>query len=373
LRSGHGLRIGIDAHYVGVRHGGNEFYFENLLNHLARSSRDGDEYFVFSRDNAARARLRDERLRVLPLRRRSVYWQRAVEIPRYSRRLDLDVLHVPFNFLPVFRCKKIVSIHDLAFLHLPDAYAPLERIRMRVLTRSAARWADHVLTLSEYSKRSIVEHYRLPEDRVTVVPGAVDRDSFRPVEDATARRHRTRLGLPRDYLLFVGAIQRRKNLLVLLEALKVLRAEGRHEVHVVLVGRRGWGAEDVFRFVAEHGLRDVVHHVEPLETETLVALYTGARAFVFPSLFEGFGMPVLEAMSCGCPVICSNATSLPEVCGDAALLFDPHRPEELAERLAKVLGDSAFRAAMVEKGQRNCDRFSWERSAALANAVYHAV
>jgi alpha-1,3-rhamnosyl/mannosyltransferase len=104
-----------------------------------------------------------------------------------------------------------------------------------------------------------------------------------------------------------------------------------------------------------------------------VALYNGARAFVYPSLFEGFGMPVLEAMSCGCPVICSNATSLPEVCGDAALLFDPRRPEELAEHLAALLGDSALREAMVMRGQQNCARFSWERSATLVEAVYHAV
>jgi len=367
------VRIGIDAHYVGVRHGGNEFYFENLLNHLARISRDGDEYFVFSYGNAARARLAGERLRVLPLARRSVYWQRAVEIPWYSQHLDLDVLHVPFNFLPLFRCKKIVSIHDLAFVHVPDAYAPLERARMRILTRSAARRADHVLTLSEFSKRSIVDYYGLPDDRVTVVPGAVDRATFRVVEAATVEHHRTRLGLPRDYILFVGAIQRRKNLLVLLEALRILRAERRRDVHVVLVGRRGWGADDVFRFVAEQGLRDCVHHFEPLETETLVALYNGARAFVYPSLFEGFGMPVLEAMSCRCPVICSNATSLPEVCGDAALLFDPRRPEELAERLASLLGDSALREAMVGRGQKNRDRYSWERSATLVEAVYHAV
>ena len=367
------MRIGIDAHFVGVRHGGNEFYFENLLNHLARVARDGDEYFVFSYQNAARARLAGERLRLLPLTRRSVYWQRAVEIPWYSKRLDLDVLHVPFNFLPVFRCKKIVSIHDLAFLYVPDAYAAVERTRMRVLTRSSARRADHVLTPSEFSKSSIVDYYGLPEGRVTVVPGAVDRGTFRVVEGATVERHRARLGLACDYVLFVGAIQRRKNLLVLLEAMRILRAQGRHDVHVVLVGRRGWGADDVFRFVAERGLRDWVHHFEPLDTETLVALYNGAQAFVYPSLFEGFGMPVLEAMACGCPVVCSNATSLPEVCGDAALPFDPRRPEELAERLATLLGDSALRDAMVRRGQQNCSRVSWERSASLVEAIYHAV
>ena len=290
------MRIGIDAHFVGVRHGGNEYYFENLLTHVARLARGGDEYFAFSYGNAARPRLAGERVHCLPLTRRSVYWQRAVEIPRYSRRLDLDVLHVPFNFLPVHRCRKIVSIHDLGFLHVPDAYAPLERQRMRWLTRASAVRADHVLTLSEYSKGSIVEAYRLAPERVTVAPAAVDGATFRVLDEASVRRERARLGVTFDYVLVVGEIQRRKNLIVL-----------------------------------------------------------------------------LEAMSCGCPVICADATSLPEVAGDAALRFDPRRPDELAERMAAALGETALRDALIERGLRNCARFSWERTAALVEAVYHAL
>ena len=367
------MRIGIDAHFVGVRHGGNEYYFENILTHVARLARGGDEYFAFSYGNAARPRLAGERVHCLPLTRRSVYWQRAVEIPRYSRRLDLDVLHVPFNFLPVHRCRKIVSIHDLGFLHVPDAYAPLERQRMRWLTRASAVRADHVLTLSEYSKGSIVEAYRLAPERVTVAPAAVDGATFRVLDEASVRRERARLGVTFDYVLVVGEIQRRKNLIVLLEALRILRAEARHVLHVVLVGRRGWGAAEVFRAVAERGLGERVHHLEPLDTAGLVALYNGARAFIYPSLFEGFGMPVLEAMSCGCPVICADATSLPEVAGDAALRFDPRRPDELAERMAAALGETALRDALIERGLRNCARFSWERTAALVEAVYHAL
>lgn len=366
------MRIGIDAHYVGVRPGGNESYFEQLLNALARAAREGDEHFVFSYRNAARARLDGGRLRLLPLHRRSVYWQRAVEIPRYARRLDLDVLHVPFNFLPVSRCRKIVSIHDLAFEYLPAAYAPVERARMRLLTRAAARRADHVLTLSAYSKRSIVERYRIPAEQVTVVPGAVRRDVFRAPDRETIGRQLERLGIPPDYLLYVGAIQRRKNLTVLLAALRLLRARGRHDVPLVLVGRKGWGAGEVFRAVSDQGLTDRVRFVERADTEALVALYGGALALVLPSLFEGFGMPVLEAMSCGCPVVSSDATSLPEVCGEAALLFDPRSPEALADRLATLLDDGSLRRTLVERGRRNCDRFSWERAAALADAVYHA-
>jgi len=152
----------------------------------------------------------------------------------------------------------------------------------------------------------------------------------------------------------------------------MMRARRRDDLHLVLVGRRGWEAEEVLRFVAQKGLGAVVHHLESVDTETLVGLYNTAAAFVFPSLFEGFGMPVLEAMSCGCPVVCSNAAALPEVYGDAALPFDPNAPEELAAQLERVLDDGTLRSDLVRRGFANAGRFSWERTASIVDRVYRA-
>jgi glycosyltransferase involved in cell wall biosynthesis len=366
------VRIGIDAHYVGVRHGGNELYCENILSHLSRVARPEDEYFAFSYRLAGRRRVAGDRLTHLPLRSRSVYWQRGVEIPYYSRRLDLDVLHVPFNFFPAFRARKVVTIHDVAFLELPRAYAPLERARMKWLTGFAARRADHLLTLSEFSKRSIVEHYGVAEDRITVTPCAADREVFRPLDPQARAAVRRELGLDCEFLLFVGALQARKNVLTLIRAFELLRERYGDGLHLVLVGRRGWEADRVFRLLDARRLRGVVHHLEAVDTETLVGLYNNALAFVLPSLFEGFGMPILEAMSCGCPVVCSNATAMPEVYGDAALPFDPNAPEELAAQLGRVVNDAALRGDLVRRGYLNADRFSWERTACIVNRVYHA-
>jgi glycosyltransferase involved in cell wall biosynthesis len=366
------MRIGIDAHYVGVRHGGNELYFESLLTHLSRIARAEDEYYVFSYRLAGRRRLPGGRLTHLPLRVRSVYWQRGVELPYYSWRLDLDVLHVPFNFLPAFRARKIVTIHDVAFLEFPRAYAPVERARMTCLTRFAARRADHVLTVSEFSKRSIMDHYGVDETAITVAPNAVDRGVFRPLDPEGRAAARGRLRLGPGFLLCVGALQARKNVLTLLKAFQMLRARRRDDVHLVLVGRGGWQQGRVFRFLDEQGLRGVVHHLASVDTDTLVGLYNGASAFVFPSLFEGFGIPILEAMSCGCPVVCSNAAAMPEVYGDAALPFDPNQPEELAAQLERVLDDGALKHDLVRRGFANAGRFSWEHTAALVEAVYHA-
>jgi len=355
-----------------VRHSGNEQYFENLIRALLHAADPTQQYFVFSYRAAAAALLPGDHAVHVPLRSRSVWWQRGVEIPQLSRRLDLDVLHVPFNFLPVGRCRKIVTIHDLGFLRMPHLYAPLERYRMRVLTRLAARRADHILTGSALVKREIVEDYGVAPDRVTVAPYGVDSAVFRPL--ATEQRHvaRQRLGLPDAYLLFVGVIQARKNLRVLLRALEILRDRGRTDVHLVLAGRLGYGAEDVFRCVQQRGLAPVVRHLGVVPTDALVGLYNNALALVFPSLLEGFGIPILEAMASGCPVVSSNAAALPEVYGDAALSFDPHDPEELVLRLSQLLEDGALAQRLRADGHRRAERFSWERAASAVRAVYAA-
>ncbi len=367
------MRIGIDAHFVGVRHGGNEVHFENLIRQLARTASNGDEYFVFTYRLAARARLGAERLRFVRLASRSVAWQRGVEIPYRAARLDLDVLHVPFNFLPVHRSKKVVTIHDVGFLRYPDTYAPLERARMTWLTRLAARRADHVLTGSQAAKREIVAEYGVADSRVTVAPNAVDRAVFRPLERADTEAFRARMSFAFPYILFVGTLQPRKNVLGLLRAYDALGARGRSDHHLVLVGRPGWGSDDVFRFVADRGLRETVHHVDGADTADLVGFYNAATVLAYPSLYEGFGVPILEAMSCGCPVVSADTASMPEVYGDAALPFDPRSPEALAARLAEVVDDGTLRATLVRRGFANCARFSWERTAAAVEAVYHAL
>src|SRR3989449_9708089 len=263
------MRIGIDAHFVGMRYGGTEQYFATLTRHLSRRAGDGDEYFVFTHRLAAVNCLPGINAQFIPLARRSVYWQRAVEIPYHCRRLDLDVLHVPFNFLPVFRAKKIVTIHDLAFLDLSQACAPLERARMRLLTRFSARWADHVFTLSEFSKRCVMERYGVEESRISVTPCGVDRSVFRPHSKVEREAFRNRMNLGWQYLLFVGMLHERKNILTLLQAFDTVRSRRKAVPHLVLLGRTGWRAEAVFEFIRERRLGDLVHHYAAVDPDSL--------------------------------------------------------------------------------------------------------
>jgi glycosyltransferase involved in cell wall biosynthesis len=192
------------------------------------------------------------------------------------------------------------------------------------------------------------------------------------LDDVERVAFQQRTGIGFEYLLFVGTLQPRKNLVALVEAYGQLRARNRREHHLVLVGRRGWAFTDVFRRVHELGLERVVHHFDAADSATLVGFYNAATALVLPSRYEGFGLPVLEAMSCGCPVISSNAAALPEVCGDAALLFDPGDVDALAALLERLVDDAAVRGELIRRGFANCSRFSWERTARQAAAVYHA-
>ena len=365
------MRIGIDAHHVGVQEGGNERYCENVIRCLASAPAQQDELFVFSYREAARRRIPNGRITHLPLNRRSVAWQRAVELPLHSWRLDLDVLHVPFNFLPVFRCRKVITIHDLTFLHLPQTHYPLERLRMVVMTKLAARRADHILTVSEFIKQDIVDHYNLAPDLVTVAPNAADRDVFRPLDSVMRQAFRRAWRIDYPYFLWVGIMQPRKNVATLVEAYVRLRATGHTDNHLVLVGRLGWMYEDVLRLIEDRGLAPVVHRFDEVDAAALAGFYSEATALVVPSHWESFGLPIIEAMSCGCPVVCSHAAAMPEIYGDAALAFDPAQPDELVDRLSRLLDDSALRDDLVVRGFKNADRFSWERTAAIVKGVYH--
>lgn len=360
------MKIGIDAHFVGVRPGGNEYHFENLIRALATAS-GPEKYAAFSFEGRAASHLPPE-VEVVPLRKRSVFLQRGFEIPSLARRLRLDAIHVPFNFLPGGSYRKFVTIHDLAFLNVTDTFGFMERQRMKWLTSYAARNADHVFTVSEYSKRDIVSRYRIPDSRVTVVYNAVDRRVFRPWTAAEKRAFRITASAPERFLLFVGTLQPRKNILGLLQAFTILRHAS--DCKLILVGRKGWIYDDIFRFILERGLADRVIHKEQVPIEDLVGYYNTAEALVFPSHFEGFGMPILEAMACGCPVASSEVTSMPEIFGNAALPFRPQDTRGMADCIEAILMDSALRRELVEKGFANCGRFSWEASAAAARKVY---
>jgi glycosyltransferase involved in cell wall biosynthesis len=288
------------------------------------------------------------------------------------RRRPVDVLHVQYTAPPFAPCPVVATIHDLSFEHLPLTFKRRSRVQLRVTVRRTARRAAQVITDSEFSRRDILKTYGIATERVSVIPLAAS-EKFAPVTDESElRRVRELYGIDGDYLLSVGSIQPRKNLVRLIAAYAKLR-RARHEAklpHLVLVGKRAWLYAETLQALKQHGLDDLTIFAGYVPEADLPALYSGALCFVYPSYFEGFGLPPLEAMQCGTPVIAGNRTSLPEVVGDAGLLFDPFDEDALASAIASLIDDAKLRAELCVKGFEQARGFSWRETARQTLRVY---
>jgi glycosyltransferase involved in cell wall biosynthesis len=266
---------------------------------------------------------------------------------------------------------RVATIHDLMPLLQPAQYPEADAALFRRIVPRIAREADALIAVSQHTKDSLVRHLGVPPERVAVVHHGVD-PRFRPVRAGAIVAMRAALGLDGPYLLFVGTAEPRKNLPRLVDAFALLRARGTVDVDLVIAGKAAWGSAGLRERIAAHGMDGCVRLPGHVDAALLPALYSGAAAFVLPSIAEGFGMPLLEAMACGVPVVASNSTALPEVYGDAALGFDPLSTEELAAALARVLGDQPLRADLVARGLRRAAGFTWEAAARKTLEVIEA-
>jgi len=273
--------------------------------------------------------------------------------------------------LPLRGLPTVLTIHDLIFRHLPEHHKPLNRWYLNATLPLYCRRASHLIAVSEQTKRDLVALYHLPPEQITVIYEAAA-PHFAPQPPATVAAVRARYGLPERYVLFVGTLEPRKNLIRLLAAFERLHAEQLTEA-LVIVGKKGWLYEDFFAALERSPARPAVLFPGFVPDADLPAFYSGAQVLAFPSLYEGFGLPLLEALGCGTPVVCSNVSSLPELAGDAALLVDPTDVEALTAALRRVLTGADLRADLRERGLRRAAQFSWARAAQETLALYQRV
>lgn len=265
--------------------------------------------------------------------------------------------------------RTLLTVHDLSFVRVPESAQPsLKRYLDAVVPRSVRR-ADHVLADSQATKDDLIALYGTPPEKITVLLSGVDA-RFRRADDPGVR---AKYGIhPRPYLFAVGTVQPRKNYRRLIQALARLRAQG-HDIGLVIAGGRGWLEDPIYAAIGEAGMTDFVHFIGFADDADLPALYSGAAACALPSLYEGFGLPVLEAMACGTPVLTSNVSSLPEVAGDAALTVNPTDLDAITAGLARLLNDMTLRETLVARGLQQAARFTWERAARTLMAIYSEV
>lgn len=282
----------------------------------------------------------------------------------------VDIVHgTNFVHFPVRKAKSVVTIHDLAFMRFPEVTSDeIYRHHMAWVPYSAQR-CDRIIADSLQTKRDIVELLDVPEEKINVVYLAAD-DQFGPMDPREARAVTDRHGLPETYFLAVGTVEPRKNLITLLRAYRKLLVDGLTEPRLVIVGPKGWKYNPIMEFIKEHDLEERVIFTGFVPDDDLPAIYNRARALVYPSVYEGFGLPLVEAMKCGIPVVASNLTSIPEIVGDAGLLFSPTDVARLASLMKDVWTDPGLHAKYAALALERAKAFSWEATAEQTLAVY---
>jgi glycosyltransferase involved in cell wall biosynthesis len=367
------VRIGIDArklHDFGIG-----TYIRNILRELANIDQT-TEYVLFSRpEDTAIASELGPNFRAVPTRAAHYSIGEQISIPLAVRRERLDLFHAPHYVLPALTpTRSVVTIHDAIHLMFPEYRSHrLSHAYAHASLWTAAHKSDRIFTVSEQSKRDILKFFKVPPDKIVVTPNAIDeRFSVAPSEEHVVQT-RERYQLSHAYLLYVGNIKPHKNLERLIEAFHLVREQGRPELELIIIGDEISKLQSLRRAVHRYQLHRFVRFLGFVPDKTLAVLYRLASVFVFPSLYEGFGLPPLEAMASGTPVVTSNVSSLPEVVGDAAILVDPYHAEAIADGILQVLRSAHLRDDLRQRGFARVKAYSWLRSAQRVREVYGEV
>jgi len=371
------LRIGLNAHLLSLsetyRGAGPSRYIYNLVTTLPHIDK-ANHYTVFLNEKrvpstSASLTMRLTKLPTIhpPVR---IFWEQCIQ-PTALIREEVDLLHCMAFVSPVLLPRPVVlTIYDLGFLRRPELYRASSHLYLKQFTPISARRAKRIIAISASTKKDIIRFFGVSPSKVDVVHCGVE-EMFLPVNNhQRLDDFRTRRGLPEKMILFVGTLEPRKNLERLLQAYARLKKRKNLSHKLVIIGAKGWHYQEIFAAERELGLKGDVIFAGYVPQGELPLWYNAAELFVYPSLYEGFGLPPLEAMACGTPVITSNVSSLPEVVGEAGLTVDPMDSEELAEAMNHVLSDGALRQSMQERGLARAGLFSWAKAAQETVEVY---
>ncbi|GCL43702.1 glycosyltransferase family 4 protein [Dolichospermum planctonicum] len=278
-----------------------------------------------------------------------------------------------YTVYPYKNIQKIITIHDLSFIRHPEYINSVVKQYTKRLIK-CLEWTDLIITISESSKQDIINYLKVPAEKIFVTPLASRYDAnFLYTLDLGKEVDNINYDFSKPYLLFVSTIEPRKNINAIISAFNFLKKRHKIEHQLVLIGRKGWNYEPIFTAIENSPYKNEIHHLDYLSNELVALFYSKADVFLYPSHYEGFGLPVLEAMTLGTPVIASNTSSIPEVTGNAAILIDPNDYMQLAEAILQVISDSQLRQNLINKGKIRADLFSWERTAKETLKAYKSI
>ncbi len=370
------MKIGIDGNEANVekRVGISEYAFELLMQFSTINKQQSTNNFVIYLKDRPRLDLPKERegWRYRVVGPRKLWTQIALPFALFKDSPRPDVFFSPTHYAPRWSpIPTVISIMDLSYIHFPQMFKKSDLYQLKNWTAYSVRKAKRIFTISQASKDDIIKEYGIEPGRVIVTyPGIkMKTPHFAPSASLRASRGkqnsnmdklRKKYGIEGEYILFVGTLQPRKNIVRLIEAFSCV---SKNDIQLVIVGKKGWLYEEILQAPKKFGVENKVKFLDFVPDEDLSALYQNALCFVLPSLYEGFGLPVLEAMANGCPVITSNVSSLPEAGGDAALYVDPENVDDIVKNLQLIINNAELRKKMIEKGYKQVKKFSWEKTA----------
>lgn len=364
------MLIGIDAsRAVTLQPTGTEVYSQQLIRALTDSASEHHFCLYFNQPPP------DDRFdavnvecKTIPLRRLWTHLRLSLEVTRHPP----HILFVPAHVLPILRPRRsVVTVHDLGYLHFPEAHPIAQRLYLDWSTRWNARVSARVIADSKATKEDLITTYQTPPEKIIVAYPGLDPQLRRVQDKQHIQTVKRRYNLDGDYLFTIGTLQPRKNLARLIEAFE--RSGLRDQFKLAIAGKKGWHYDDLFNQVERLRLNERVLFLGYVSDEDKAALLSGALAFVFPSLYEGFGFPIIEAMLCGAPVVCSNTSSLSELVGDAALTVDPLRMDAITAALKRITTDRELRRTLIERGFVQATQFSWQACARTILDVFEEV
>ena len=368
------MRIGIDAHMIGEHETGNESFIKGVVHALHQVDRVNQYYvFVQQKYQDILSYLERPGFQLVSLSSANALIRNVITLPRNVRKYELDALFATYT-VPLFSyCPVVVAVHDLSYIHFPEFFPPRVRLQLSAMIPWSIRRAAHVTALSEFSKQDLIDQYNIPGEKITVTYLSVD-DRFQPMERNLALAQiRQKYPVGERFILAVGNLQPRKNIPRLLKAFSQLHRSRQINHQLVVVGQDLWYAQNIYQAVQELSVDDKVIFTGYVDDEELPLLYNAADLFVYPSLFEGFGIPVLEAMRCGTPTVTSNTSSLPEVIGHSALSFDPYNVDAIADVIYSIVVDEERRKMLGKQCLQRSQVFSWEDTAKRLIRVFEGV
>jgi glycosyltransferase involved in cell wall biosynthesis len=352
------------SHLCQEREDGNQTYILNLFRAIRDIDTENKYVFYYNKPKAKRVEAPNFEHKV---KQAPWMWTQRV-FPLLLRRDKPDVLFMPIQMLPFLKARKqksVVTIHDLAFLLYPETFPAKDAFLHKLYVREAITKANHLIAITEATKKDIIKFYKISPDKITVVYHGVDKDRFRLMqegEEYLVSDVKSKYNITKPYILYIGNVQPRKNIQGLIKAYQQLRKTTDHNYQLVIAGAKAWLVEDVMKEIGDDYRYDIIF-TGRFEDIELSPLLWGADLFVLPSFYEGFGLPILEAMACGVPTLVSNTPSLVEVGGEASLSFDPHDIDDMAKVLDNVISNPTLRQEMRENGLKRVAEFSWSRCA----------